>query len=258
MLPLVPARREAVRASRSLATACAVALALAVVLAPPRAARAQSAAASTRLDRLMTRGEMERTGVARLAPAERAALERWLANYANIVALGARSAAESGNGLVTSSSAGTVVPGPSDAISPVPEGARRENESRIGITGASGALASANAGVGPSGAGRRLTATTEAPRAAAWRIPARETVTFVADDGSTVRLGDGSLWAVEGAARPAALAWRLGESVSLARRPGGADTEVVIGNATRGTQISARLLAVPSAAPGVPASGIRP
>jgi hypothetical protein len=84
--------------------------------APVVSATATADVPAVRLDVVMSADEQQRTGVSRVTPAERAALERWLAHYTAAVAQGARLG-------LSAESAAPIVVAPSQAVSGT--GARR-------------------------------------------------------------------------------------------------------------------------------------
>jgi hypothetical protein len=145
----------------------ALALAAGALLAAPPL-RAQEPAP---LARIMSAEERARTGVDRLGPDERAALEAWLARYTATVAAAARSLPEEPRVSTLPPFAGPVI-------------------------------------------GRALAGQRVARHAG---LPGAVEIADVLDDGTFIRLADGTMWEVYLPDRPYTVGWRRGDWVVVRR-----------------------------------------
>lgn len=194
--------------------------------APARTvADAPPTAAAVKLDELMSVRDFRATGIARLTPAERAALERWLADHAGQIAP-ARSMGDArpamGGGM---SSMGPIRDRMMDTIRPPADGGARQPMQPRRRAG-----------------GRDVRVTVRQDP-----VPAALEVAEVRDGGDVVQTDDGSLWETYLPDRPRAAAWEPGQAVvirpnGLAPQSYGPAYDTLLVNAAARTTVAARYL----------------
>lgn len=181
-----------------------------------------------RVNQVMSEAEQQRTGVARLTPAQRIALDGWLTRYS----------AE----LRRTASAPLARPTPTSPIA----SANRTGESAIDeptLEGSSGEASGADHAPVAQRArwprGRR--------RLAPYTAPPGALLVATPEDGSYVRLADGTLWDVYLPDRTATDVWRAGDYIAVSRAAAGVgDYDHLLVNAPARTRAFARFVGLVS------------
>jgi hypothetical protein len=208
-----PILRSLTLAALAAGTLAAVVPDIAGAQRAPTARGASTSADAPSIERLMAPWELEATGISRLSPAERRAVDAWLGRYTAALREG-RGAASAG---AAAERRGT--PGAMDTIRPAP-GTRPAAEPRS-----------------PTPPTRIAIAIDATPRALE--------VTAVYDGGDVIATDDGSLWETYLPDRFNAATWRVGQSVLVRNNPlpprlSGPAFDVVLMNGETRTTAAAR------------------